>query len=222
MKVNRTQIYHFFSEQEFDFGEVNGYEVAIARKQKNGKQEKPNGLSLCDVTAINRIGYKGSDIESWCKKQYNVTCPTINRASRIENGIIVARLSGNEVLLLEDIDNDLSDTFSRENYPDTYTLPRQYSHHCFLLKGERSADVFAKLCSVDLRTKKFQNMQVSQMILARVSAIIIRRDIKGNPAYLVLVDSSVAEYMWNCFLEAILEFDGYVDCCETMSKINAC
>ena len=44
--------------------------------------------------------------------------------------------------------------------------------------------------------------------LARMSAIIVRADLGPVPAYAVLGDSSLAEYLWGVLVDAMAEFDG--------------
>ena len=207
---SRTQIYRKFSETDYGFGDINGYKVPKSKKEQNKESENKNGLMLCDLTALKRVGYKGANIDSWCETRYEISCPPINQASMTQQGSLIARLSNIEVLVLEDIDNNSDATIVQESTSEIYALPRQDSHHCFMLIGQTCATMFSKLCAVDLRTHKFQNMHVAQTTLACVSAIIIRRDIKGNPGYLVMVDSSFAEYIWDCLLDAMLEFGGTI------------
>ena len=97
-----------------------------------------------------------------------------------------------------------------QTVPAAYLLPRQDSHHCFMLLGQHCAPLFSKLCAVDLRYHKFQRMQVAQTVMARVGVIVIRRDIEQTPAFYVLTDSSLAEYMWDSILDALREFEGEV------------
>ncbi len=92
--------------------------------------------------------------------------------------------------------------------PRGYPVPRQDSHAWFLVTGGHAAAMFAKLCAVDLRPAKFAVGRIAQTMLAEVSAIVVRDDRGGVPAYHLLADSAAAEYLWDCLLDAMTEFDG--------------
>ena len=92
--------------------------------------------------------------------------------------------------------------------PRGYPVPRRDSHAWFLLTGAEAAALFAKLCAVDLRPAKFAHLSVAQTSVARLSAIVIRDDQGGTPAYHLLADSASAEYLWDVLLDAMAEFDG--------------
>ena len=93
------------------------------------------------------------------------------------------------------------DTTISDSHPEIYYLPRQDSHACFLVSGEESDELFAKLSAVDFCRKSFYDGQIAQTSMAHVSVIIIRHDLQGIPAYLVLVDTSSAEYLWDCLVD---------------------
>ncbi len=66
-----------------------------------------------------------------------------------------------------------------------YPLPRQDSHACFGLTGGNVPGMLAKLCAVDLRPQKFNNLSVAQTSIARVASIVIRSNISGICSYLL-------------------------------------
>ena len=53
-----------------------------------------------------------------------------------------------------------------------------------------AADMFAKLCGVDLSPNRFAEGQVAQTSVARLSAIVIRSDTAGALAFHLLADSA--------------------------------
>jgi sarcosine oxidase subunit gamma len=89
-----------------------------------------------------------------------------------------------------------------------YLLPRRHSHFWFLVSGERAAQMFAKLCGVDLRPGKFADGAIAQTSFARMNAVVIRDDRGGALAYHLLGDSASAAYLWDCLIDAMAEFDG--------------
>lgn len=210
MTKRRTQIYRKFLESDFVFGNSNGYRVPLSMNGQRKHDEPENGLALCDLSAMNRVGYKGADVDTWCESQHGIACPPVNHSALTKNGLLVVRLSSTELLMLEDLDATPDFEMILEEVPAVSLLPRQDSHHVFMLLGQHCASMFSKLCAVDLRYHKFKEMHVAQTIMARVSVIVVRCDMEQTPAYYVLVDSSLAEYLWDSILDAMHEFEGRV------------
>jgi sarcosine oxidase subunit gamma len=70
--------------------------------------------------------------------------------------------------------------------------------------------MLAKLCAIDFASHRFPIGQVAQTSIARVTAIIIRHEFEGPLAFHILADSASAEYLWDCFTDAMNEFGGVV------------
>lgn len=70
--------------------------------------------------------------------------------------------------------------------------------------------MLAKLCAVDLAAHRFPVGKVAQTSVSGVTAIIIRHDVETSLALHVLADSASADYLWDCFLDAMDEFGGAV------------
>lgn len=181
--------------------------------EQGGSREQ----SISDLSHYRRVGFRGPDIVSWLQTVHEIEVPGVNQAALSANGLLTLRLSQTEFMFLER-NNDSSSAFDKfmgnahampisEAQPAIYHLPRQDSHACFMIKGAACSDLFSRLCAVDLRVEKFENGQVAQTSMARTSVIIVRHDEGKVPAYLVLVDSAVAEYLWDCLLEAGQAYD---------------
>ncbi len=91
---------------------------------------------------------------------------------------------------------------------EAFPVPRGEGYFRFLVTGDRAAAMFAKVCGVDLRTDRFPPLAVAQTSVARTSAVVVRDDLGGTPAYHVLGDVASAGYLWACLLDAMEEFDG--------------
>jgi sarcosine oxidase subunit gamma len=78
----------------------------------------------------------------------------------------------------------------------------------FAVAGDPSAELFAKVCGVDLQSKRFADHSVAQTIVARVSAILIRDDLAGVLRYHLLVDRTMASYVREVLDDAAAEFGG--------------
>ncbi len=81
-----------------------------------------------------------------------------------------------------------------------------------------AARMLAKLCGVDLRPRSFDDLEIAQTIVARLSAIVVRDDIGETLAYHLLADSASALYLWDCVVEAMAEFDGVVAGAEALGE----
>ncbi len=183
-----------------DFGDAPG-EAAAARR-----------LGLADLSLVPRAGVKGGGAAEWLARQGLVVPEESNWARRQTDGALAARLAPAEVLVL----GDLKGTGTRAaelaaasvDAEGVYPVPRQDTHAWFLVSGDRSAETFAKLCEVDLRPARFATGRIAQTMVAGLSAIVVRDDMGGVPAYHLLASSASAEYLWDCLIDAMAEFDG--------------
>ncbi|MCY4513797.1 MAG: hypothetical protein OXC69_01475 [Candidatus Tectomicrobia bacterium] len=210
MTRKRTQIYQKFRESDFVLGNNNGYDVPLSAIGQRLQKKRTSGLALCDLSAMSRAGFKSAAVDPWCEAKCGIAAPSINQGALTDNGLLIARLSGTEILMMEDLAAKGDFELMLQGVPAAYLIPRQDSHHCFMLLGQHCASLFSKLCAVDLRGHKFQRMQVAQTVMARVGVIVVRRDIEQTPAFYLLTDSSLAEYLWDCLLDAMQEFEGEV------------
>lgn len=76
-----------------------------------------------------------------------------------------------------------------------------------LLAGRHAPDVLAKVCALDF-ARQFPNLHAAQTSLAKVRTLIVRADIESLPAYGLIVDRSLAAYVWAVVFDAAQEFGG--------------
>ena len=190
-----------------DFGAPVETEVAQARR-----------MGIADLSVLPRTGFKGIGTVDWLTSQGLVIGPDSNRAYPQAGGELAARLAPTEIFLIDSLAGS-GDLIRRLNAawgwgnerPRTligYPMPRAESHAWFMVTGERAPAMFAKICGVDLRTHRFAVGAIAQTSVAKMSAIVIRADLGGVPAFHLLADSASAEYLWTCVLDAMAEFDG--------------
>ncbi len=185
-----------------DFGDPAG-EAAGARR-----------LGLADLSPLPRIGFKGAGTAAWLAAQGVAVPEECNQACRQADDSLAGRLAPAEVLLLGDLQgtgtlvHGTSEAWLAGGSARGYPVPRQDSHAWFLVPGARAAEMFAKLCGVDLRPAKFAPNRIAQTLVAGLAAIVVRDDHGGVPAYHLLADSASAEYLWDCLVDAMAEFDG--------------
>lgn len=74
------------------------------------------------------------------------------------------------------------------------------------LAGPAAGQMLSKLCGLDFADSAFPDLHSAQTSLAKVRAIVLRRDRRGRPAYLIAVGRSLARYVWQQLLDAGAEF----------------
>lgn len=169
-------------------------------------------MHLTDLSSVPRAGIKGKDLSQWIQVRNYRIGAECNCGYLQDDGVLVARLSPSEFLLLSNPARPVSDltTSSSEATYNCYPARRQDSHYWFAITGSRAAEMFAKLCGVNLSPEVFANHAVAQTSVARTSAVIVRHDIEDALNYYLLGDSSTLLYMWNCLVDAMKEFDGQI------------
>ena len=129
-------------------------------------------------------------------------------------GALAVRLSNGEALLLgnlqgnSDLLDRLAENFSRELPAEVYQVPRADSSAWFMVTGRLAPEMLAKLCGVDLSSKVFPQLEVAQTSVARTNAIVLRWDVGQTLAYHVFPGAALAEYLWDCLMDAMVEYGG--------------
>jgi sarcosine oxidase subunit gamma len=168
-------------------------------------------MNLTDFSSLPRAGIKGKDISLWIESTgYRVGAES-NRGYLQDDGVLIARLSPGELLLLPDPVEKATEAMTTNSFEATYKcypVRRQDSHYWFEVRGAHTSDMFAKLCAVNLSPEVFPDHAVAQSSVARTSAVIVRHDNEDGLRYYLLGDSSTVLYMRNCLLDAMKEFDG--------------
>ena len=212
----RSQIYRRHISAGARFEEVDDSAVVAAYAEAGDEVHQATHLALADLSTLPRTGFKGTGAPGWLEEHGAQLPNSPNQAARQEDGILVARLSIDELLILSGLNSDstlpaiLQDRWSIESAKRVYSLPRRDSQCWFALSGEHAPTTLAKVCGVDMRTHKFAECAVAQTSLARVNAIILRNDLATTTCLFVLIDVSSAEYLWCALLDAMVEFKGSV------------
>lgn len=170
-----------------------------------------SNISMHDHTLFSRVGFRGKGVESFLREQ-GLNVPTVpNQSVVTAAGVLVLRLSNTEFWV---IDTDKSQhefiealELASKGVANVYRLYCQHSHGCFLVRGENTSNMFAKVCGVDLSEKAFECASIAQTSVARVNAIIAKQIISGEEGYLVLSDIAGTQHLWNAIADASAEFN---------------
>ncbi len=171
-------------------------------------------LAIADLSPLPRLGFKGRGTIDAMKKRGVIVEATPNKAFRQPGGGLCLVLAPGEVILLSNMTgngaklDEMHDGWKLDDAERTYPLLRNDSHAWFRIVGAKSPAMFAKICGVDLRADKFNDLSIAQTSVAKLSAIIVRADIGGLVAFHVLADSASALYFLDCLRDAAQEFGG--------------
>lgn len=174
-------------------------------------------LAIADFSLKPRTGFKGSGAAAWLTAQGLALPDGPNQACTDSQGRIVARLSWGEFLLLGDF-AALATAWSYGSAPMCFPLPRRDSHAWIVVSGEAAPKMMAKICGIDLRPRVFPTGAIAQTSVARLNAIVIADRIGGRTGFHLLSDSSSSQYLWDCLVDAMLEFEGAPVSPEALSK----
>ena len=201
-----------------NFGALSDAAVALDFGDPDGEAAAARRLGLADLSPLPRVGFKGTGTPAWLAGQGLDVPEESNRATRQDDGALAARLSPGEVLVLDALSGTggwperLAAAWAAEPLPPPeprgFPVPRAETHAWFLVTGNESAAMFAKLCGVDLRPARFDHGEIAQTSVARLTGAVIRDDRGGVPAYHLLADGASAAYLWDCLTDAMAEFDG--------------
>jgi sarcosine oxidase, subunit gamma len=173
-------------------------------------------LGIADLSERPRLGFKGQGTLSAMQKRGIVVENRPNRAFRQAGGALCMVLAASEIFLLspvegkEDAFAPLENGWRIEDGERTYPVPRRHSHAWFAVQGEATAEMLAKLCAVDLRPHRFDDLSIAQTSVARLNSIVLRADAAGLLTYHVLADSASSAYMLSCLVDSAKEFGGSV------------
>jgi sarcosine oxidase subunit gamma len=214
----RSFVYRKLVALDANFAVLGNYAVARDYGDAAGEGETARRMGLVDLSPLPRVGFKGAGTAEWLAGQGIRVPEQPNRAVRQDSGVLAARLAAAELLLLGDLSGDpgpigkLEQAWREAGVPPEsprgYPLPRRHTHFWFLVTGARAAEMFAKICGVDLRPGKFEAGCIAQTSIARMNTVAVRDDQGGVLAYHLLGDSASGAYLWDCLIDAMTEFDG--------------
>ncbi len=215
--LRRSQLYRTQQQGGAEFASLNGATVVKQFAADDAQQLK--SLAMVDLSMLPRSGFKGRQAPEWLTRQGVEIPAEPNRATRQQDGSLVASLSVQEHLILSDLQitagkpQQLENDWQMDADTACYALPRSDSHAWLLLTGEHLRDMLAKVCGIDFAAEEFANHQVAQTSVARLNSILIRDDVQladGSTvlAFHLLCDVSSVEFMWDCLQDAMDEFGG--------------
>lgn len=213
-RARRSYIWRVLEAAGARFIELNGAAVAADFGDPDAEAEAARSMAIADLSPLPRVGYKGRGALGWARAHGVIIGDDNNVATRQKGGGWAARLADSEVVVLDGLSgagelvHGIESEWSMDNAEGGYLVNRQGANFWFTVTGEHSAEMFAKICGVDLRVKMFPVGAIAQTSVARTNCIVIRADLGDTLAYHMLGDSASAQYQWECVLDAMAEFAG--------------
>jgi sarcosine oxidase subunit alpha len=68
--------------------------------------------------------------------------------------------------------------------------------------GPRAAELLSRLCGLNFSDSTFPNLAARQSSVAKTQQLILRRDLGGAPAFALIGDRSLGEYLWQTAMQA--------------------
>ncbi|HVU12994.1 MAG TPA: hypothetical protein VHD90_17065 [Phototrophicaceae bacterium] len=177
--------------------------------ERNGVFDAATRVALGEITGRTLLHVRGAENGS----------VKVGDVSATPNGLLVQLRRDEFVLLTQDgqaalnqWNEEIKDIKRRTEsdlfLPVTFT-DITHGRSTMLLVGKQSARVLAKVCGLDFSDAQFPNLHAAQTSLAKVRTLIIRADIDdATPSYALIVDRSLAAYVWGIVFDAMQEFGG--------------
>ena len=218
-QLRRSFVYRKLLDLGARFEPINGGAVAMGfGEDVEDEARLALRLGIADLSPLPRTGFKGAGTIEWLQSQDVTIGPDSNRGYRQAGGETALRLAPGEILMIDSLagsggfigklDAAWNWGTTSPRKPIGYPMPRADSHAWFAVSGEHAAEMFAKICGIDLRRAKFAEGSIAQTSIAKMSAIILRQDFGQALGFHLLADSASADYLWDCLQDATIEFDG--------------
>lgn len=214
LPVHRSLLHRWHTRRGANFVTLNGRTFVDNYGDVDAETNALGKLGICDLSLLRRHGITGPGSKDWLRAHQQTFTTVPNTSARLASGDLLARLSEHEFMHIQltDLDDGLrnsdEEVWLGDHVSRAYPLPRGDSHCMFSVSGRSVADMFSKLCAVDLRREKFSSGNVAQTSIARVDAIVMREDIADTSNFFMLASTSTAEYLWECLVDAMEEYDG--------------
>ncbi|SHK54080.1 N-methylglutamate dehydrogenase subunit D [Shimia gijangensis] len=190
----------------------------FAHRLSDTRPAVSSGVNITDLSALPRTGFKGRGTSDWLASQVATMPAAPNRAAFQGDGAAIAWLGGQEYLALPDPEGNstfcasLTQAWEKDRTSGAqgigFPLPREDSHSWLWITGTDVPVMMAKICGVDLRPDVFAEENMAQTVVARIGAILLRRDRDGEFGLYMLSDFASGHYLWDVLQDAAAEYDG--------------
>ncbi len=163
------------------------------------------GAGLWDLSPLTKWRLLGAGTGKALETLLGVPAPAIGRASAGRVGgaeVLALRLAGHHGLVLGP-PGMASDAAERASgvHPCAHLVNATSGLAGLRLAGPSAQVILAPLTALDLASSAFPNLACAETGLARVHAILLRRDLGGLPAFEAYVGRNFGAYLWQATLD---------------------
>ena len=207
--VRLSAMYRRQLAQHATFKDEAGWRVADLYTSADGEAAAARrGVGLHDASATGKLGVRGGDLEPLVTALTGRERPPVGRASRVEihgAAALLCRLAADELLLLTrpgdlaSVESMVAKTAETVGCAHVTDLTSAFA--AVDLIGPRVIALLERLLPLDLSEAAMPPLAVVQGELARVHAIVLRRD--GRlPAFRIMVAREYGEFVWDSLRDA--------------------
>ena len=175
----------------------------------------PAPVWLRDGSGRARFGFKGAGAPAWCEAQGLPLPASPNTAAVLDGGEgWLGRLAYTEFYLEHsdaariDALRDSLGAGARSASGGVYPVHRRDA--CLLLGGPAAPDVFLQICNVNMAALDLTASPLIMTLVVGVAVLILPRVEDGQPVYRMVLDPTLAPYLWNTLREIVTDLGGAV------------
>lgn len=186
---------------------LHGMPVALQVRSGETVQNPFPPLALCDLSALPRLEIRGRESATWLAAR-GIAVPEPVFATRRDpaTGILVARTGTHNVFVEEVPGGDTVEGLRAQltdRSPRRFPVDRQDAALC--LCGAQALEALRQSCGFDFDQA---GPQLVMTRIAGVSAMILREDAGGLPAFRIWTDPSYGPYLWDAMLDIVRTLGG--------------
>ncbi len=158
-------------------------------------------ITLTDETAQSRLLFRagtGTPIRAALAQSFG--------SSRMSGDVLIAGSRPDEWLVLGEADAVAAWSADVPTEGHVSLVDWTHGRAQFRLTGEPVRGALEKVCGLDWSNAMTPDGAVTSGSIAKVTCDIIRNDVDGVPSYLILVDRSFGQYLFDALLDAGDEF----------------
>jgi sarcosine oxidase, subunit alpha len=166
-------------------------------------------VGLADVSFYGKLLLKGEGVAALISRSLRIDGSNLTISATADQTVRRLRLLPDEYwLLTAPGGEDEARRCLETSTPEGVTIIDQtHGLAGLLVAGPYARDVVAKLCALSFDPLDFPNGLATQSSLAKVHAVILRRDLGNLAAFEIFVERPSADYVWQTILDAGIEFD---------------
>lgn len=178
------------------------------RSSGSSVQAVRQSVGIAEISQWHIFHMRGLEAETILASAYAITAPKIGGMADTADGMLV-RLRRDEFVLLTSNIAQVEQRLSSVSSASLLTLTDiTHGRGIMALIGVKAHEVLPKVCGLDFADAKFPNCFAAQTSLAKVRTLIVRLDSADLPVYYLMVDRSLAAYVWDVVFDATQEFGG--------------